>query len=146
MLFTAGILVVLSIGATTLLSQFGKLNLPLSGTLVNTGAVILALLFSLTVFTLTHKFAPLDNVSWRHIWPGAVLSTFLFETAKTLFIFYLNNFNRYDVVYGSLASVIILLVWIYLSAFILLLGAEFSSLLFRLKREGESVTNPDSPG
>lgn len=142
MLFIAGILIVLSIGATTLLSQIGRINLPISGAIVNIGTAILALFFSLVVFTLTHKFTPLNRISWRHVWPGAVLSTFLFEAAKTLFVFYLNNFNRYDVIYGSLASVIILLVWIYFSAFILLLGAEFSSLLFRLKREGESVTDP----
>jgi membrane protein len=143
MLFIAGTLIVLSIGATTLLSQIGRINLPVSGAIVNIGTAILALFFSLVVFTLTHKFTPLNGISWRHVWPGAVLSTFLFEAAKTLFVFYLNNFNRYDVIYGSLASVIILLVWIYFSAFILLLGAEFSSLLFRLKREGESVTDPE---
>jgi membrane protein len=140
MLFIAGILVILSIGATTLLSQIGRIDLPVSGAVVNIGAAILAFFFSLVVFTLAHKFTPLNGVSWRHVWPGAVLSTFLFEIAKTLFVFYLNNFNRYDVIYGSLASVIILLVWIYYSAFILLLGAEFSSMLFRLKREGDSCS------
>lgn len=141
MLFIAGTLVILSIGATALLSQIGKIDLPISGIIVNVGTAILALFFSLVVFTLTHKFTPLNGISWRYVWPGAVLSTILFEAAKTLFVFYLNNFNRYDVIYGSLASVIILLVWIYFSAFILLLGVEFSSMLFRLKREGESVTD-----
>jgi membrane protein len=146
MLFIAGILFLFSLGATTLLSQIGKLDLPISGAVVNVGTAIIAFLVSLMVFTLTHKFAPLIGISWRNIWPGAILSTVLFEIAKTLFVFYLNNFNRYDIVYGSIASVIILLVWIYFSAFILLLGAEFSSLLYRLKREGESATNPqDKP-
>jgi membrane protein len=146
MLFIAGILFLFSLGATTLLSQIGKLDLPISGAVVNVGTAIIAFLVSLMVFTLTHKFAPILGISWRHIWPGAILSTVLFEIAKTLFVFYLNNFNRYDIVYGSIASVIILLVWIYFSAFILLLGAEFSSLLYRLKREGESATNPqDKP-
>jgi membrane protein len=142
MLFIAGTLVIMSLGSTTLLSQIGKVNLPISGAIVNVGTAILAFVFSLVVFTLTHKFTPLTGISWRHVWPGAVLSTFLFEIAKTLFVFYLNNFNRYDVIYGSLASVIVLLVWIYFSAFILLLGAEFSSMLFRVKREGEAATNP----
>jgi membrane protein len=146
-LFVSGILFLLSLGATTVLSQIGKLDFPLTGTIVSIGTAMIAFLFSLTVITVIHKFATITVVSWRHVWPGAILSAVAFEIAKTLFVFYLNNFNRYDIIYGSLASVIVLLVWIYFSAFILLLGAEFSSMIFRLKREGDSATNPEhTPG
>jgi membrane protein len=142
MLFIGGLLILLSLGATTLLSQIGKINLPISGSVVNVGTILIAFCFSLVVFTLTQKFTPHIGINWRNIWPGAILSTVLFEIAKTLFVFYLNNFNQYDKVYGSIASVIVLLVWIYFSAFILLLGVEFSALLFRLKRNGESAIKP----
>jgi membrane protein len=142
-LFVCGILFLLSLGATTVVSQIGKLDFPLTGTLVKIGTAAIAFFFSLTVITLIHKFAPITVVSWRHVWPGALLSAVVFEIAKTLFVIYLNNFNRYDIIYGSVASVIVILVWIYFSAFILLLGAEFSSMLFRLKREGESAFNPE---
>jgi membrane protein len=142
MLFIGGLLILLSLGATTLLSQIGKINLPISGSVVNVGTILIAFCFSLVVFTLTQKFTPHIGINWRNIWPGAILSTVLFEIAKTLFVFYLNNFNQYDKVYGSIASVIVLLVWIYFSAFILLLGVEFSALLFRLKRDGEAAIKP----
>jgi membrane protein len=143
LLFIGGILILLSFASTTLLSRIGNLNLPVSGTIVNVGTALLALFFSLVVFTLVHKLAPLNHPAWRHIWPGAVLSTVLFEIAKTLFVLYLNFFNQSDKIYGSIASVILLLVWIYFSSFILLLGAEFSALLFRSKREGIAALSPE---
>jgi membrane protein len=136
MVIAAGILFLLSMGASEILTLIGSLNLPFSGFMINIGTAVIAFAFSLSVFTLVHKFTPVIWISWRHIWPGALLSTVLFEIAKTVFVVYLNHYSSYDKIYGSIASVIVLLVWIYYSSFILLLGAEFSSMLFRLKREG----------
>ena len=87
----------------------------------------LGLLVTFTVFSLIYMFMPNIKTRWRHIWPGALFAAILFETVKNLFIYYLANFTGYELVYGSLASVIILLVWIYLSAYILIIGAEFVS-------------------
>jgi membrane protein len=143
MIFVGGVLLILSLASTTFLARLGNLNLPFSGALVNIGTAVVAFIFSLVVIGGVHKFAPVTGISWRHIWPGSLLSTFLFETAKTGFVFYLNNFNQYDKVYGSIESVIILLVWIYFSAFILLLGSEFSSLVYRIKRDGK-LTDSDN--
>jgi membrane protein len=138
-----GLLFLLSLGTSTLLTHLGQVQLPVSGVLVKVLTGVLAFIFSLVVFMLVHKLSPVIWLSWRYIWPGAVLSTILFEVAKTFFVFYLNTFSRYDIVYGSIASVIVSLVWIYYSAFILLLGAEFSALLFKLKREGKAFNKPD---
>ena len=139
MVVGTGILFLLSLSTSTLLTHLGQIQLPVTGILVNILTGVLAFIFSLVVFLLVHKLSPVIWLSWRHIWPGAVLSTVLFEIAKTFFVFYLNTFSHYSVVYGSIASVIISLVWIYYSAFILLLGAEFSSLIFKIKREGEII-------
>jgi membrane protein len=141
-----GLLFLLSLGTSTLLAHIGDLNLPISGVLVKFSTVVLALVFSLVVFLLVQKLSTAVWIGWRHIWPGALISTFLFEVAKTLFVFYLNTFSRYEVVYGSIASVIVTLVWIYYSAFILLLGAEVSALIFKVKREGLDFDKPHLPG
>jgi membrane protein len=134
----SGLLFLLSMGTSTVLTFVGSLHLPVSGTLANIGTAFVAFLFSLVVFMLIHKVAPAIWLSWKHVWQGAIISTALFEVAKTFFVFYLNNFNHYDKIYGSIASVIVLLVWIYYSAFILLLGAEFSALAFQYRREGDN--------
>lgn len=133
-----GILFLFSFGASTVLSIIGDWNLPISSLLVNAGTALIAFLFSLLVFLLLNKVVPIIGISWRYIWPGAVLSTVIFEIAKTLFVFYVNRFSHFDQVYGPIASIIILLVWIYCSTFILIMGAEFNWLLFKLKREGEN--------
>ena len=136
MVAVTGVLFLLSLGTSAFLTRLGQIQLPIAGFLVNILTALLAFVFSLVVFLLVHKLSPIMWLSWRHIWPGAVLSTILFEVAKTLFVFYLNSSSHYDVVYGSIASVIISMVWIYYSAFILLLGAEFSALLFKMKKDG----------
>lgn len=104
----------------------------------------LSFLGALVVFSLIYKYMPNTRTSWSYILPGAILAAFLFEVAKQAFIIYLNNFANYQNVYGSLASVIILLVWIYYLALILVLGAEFSSEYIRMRRglsEGELLTS-----
>jgi membrane protein len=104
----------------------------------------LSFLGALVVFSLIYKYMPNTRTSWSYILPGAILAAFLFEVAKHVFIIYLNNFANYQNIYGSLASVIILLVWIYYLALILVLGAEFSSEYIRMRRglsEGEQLTS-----
>jgi membrane protein len=104
----------------------------------------LSFLGALVVFSMIYKYMPNTRTYWSYILPGAILAAFLFEVAKHAFIIYLNNFANYQNVYGSLASVIILLVWIYYLALILVLGAEFSSEYIRMRRglsEGEQLTS-----
>ena len=142
MVVGTGLLFLLSLGTSTFLTRIGQVHLPFTGVLVKLSTGLLAFMFSLVIFLLVHKLSPITGLRWSNVWPGALLSTILFEVAKNLFVFYLNSFSHYNVVYGSLASVIISLVWIYYSAYILLLGAEFSALLFKLKREGEAFDKP----
>ena len=94
---------------------------------------ILPFLFSLTIFLLIYKFTPNTRTYWRYIWPGALLAAVLFEVFKSVFVFYVDNFANYEEVYGSLASLIVLLAWTYFSGLILIAGAEFSSEYERMR-------------
>jgi len=88
------------------------------------GSRLLAFLLVLAVFLLLYKLVPFTKTYWHYIWPGALLAAVLFEIARTLFVFYLENFANYQLIYGSIASIIILLVWIYYSAFIMVSGGD----------------------
>ena len=88
---------------------------------------------TLAVFLLIYKFMPNTRTYWRYIWPGAVVGAVLFEAAKNLFIVYLSRFASFENVYGSLTPVIVLLLWAYISALILILGAELSSEYGRMR-------------
>ena len=85
------------------------------------------------MFLIIYRFMPNTRTYWRYVWPGALVSAFLFELAKILFIVYVDRFTSFGSVYGSLAPIIVLLIWVYLSSIILLLGAEISSEYGRLK-------------
>jgi len=87
-----------------------------------------------------YKFMPNTKTYWRYVWPGAIVGALLFEAAKSMFILYVESFSNFENVYGSLAPVIALLVWVYVSSFILILGAELSSEYGRLKNEVERGT------
>lgn len=78
-------------------------------------------------FVLIYRLIPNTRMAWRPVWRGAILASLLFEACKFAFVFYLDRFARYDVVFGSLGTVAAFLVWIYLSSMILLFGAEFVS-------------------
>ena len=129
-----GILFALSVGATSALSILPSTDLPVLGAAANVGTRLFAFLPSLAIFLLLYKFIPNTKTYWRFVWPGALLAAILFEVAKSSFVLYLDRFANYEQVYGSVGSVIALLVWIYFSAFILILGAEFSAEYGRMRR------------
>jgi len=135
MAFGTGFLFLLSLGASAIISVLRRvLNLPAADLIiVNVGSRLVAFLLMLAVFLLLYKLIPNTKTYWRYIWPGALLAAVLFEIARTLFIFYLENFANYQLIYGSIASIIVLLVWIYYSAFIMILGAEFTSQYARMR-------------
>ena len=132
-----GVLFLLSLGATTAFTILRGVDVAVLGIAADSGARVLGFLFSLAIFLVLYKFIPNTKTYWRYIWPGALLGAALFEIAKSLFVFYLDHFATYESVYGSVASVIILLFWIYVSAFILILGGELSAEYGRM-REGVS--------
>ncbi len=143
----SGLLFILSMAGTTLVQVVASLDIPfLSGlsflrnAAVLVGTWLLAFLSTLAVFLVIYKYLPNTQTRWRQVWPGAVLAAALFEVAKALFVLYLNSFANYQQVYGSLASVIVLMVWAYISALILILGAEFASQYWRMRQEAQDST------
>ena len=80
--------------------------------------------FVLSVLLLLYSIVPYRRPPWRELLPGAVAAAALFEIGKALFVIYLENAGSLQAVYGSLTSVIVLLLWLYFSARVLLFGAE----------------------
>jgi membrane protein len=105
--------------------------------LVNLGLRIVPWAITLAIFLTLYKFLPNCKTYWRYIWPGASVAALLFVLAQSLYLWYLKNFAAYDEVYGPLTSVIGLLFWAYLSALIMIIGAEISSEYEKLRGEGK---------
>ena len=101
--------------------------------IANLALRIAPLLINMAIFLLLYYFAPNCKTYWRYVWPGALVAAILFEIAKGIFIWYLDNLATYDQVYGAVTSVMSLLLWMWVSALILILGAEISSEYGRMK-------------
>jgi len=81
-------------------------------------------------FALVYYFGPdAPEPSWHWVTPGAVLGVVIWLVASAGFRVYLHFFNSYSATYGSLGAVIILLLWLYITGFAILIGAELNSVI-----------------
>lgn len=93
-----------------------------------------SLVGSIAFPVLLYRFAPSQRIPWKDVFSGALLAGILFEIAKNVFLLYLSRFAQFDRIYGSLSLVIALLLWAYISALVLIIGAEFGAAVGRWRR------------
>ncbi|SFF18710.1 membrane protein [Paenibacillus algorifonticola] len=87
----------------------------------------------LIVFTMLYWIAPNRRLTLKEVLPGVLFTTIGWVAASMLFQFYINNFGNYSKTYGSIGGIIILLVWLFITSHIILLGGEMNASLARLK-------------
>ncbi len=96
----------------------------------------------LLCFAALFKVVPHRTVKWRHAVAGAVLSALLFELVKQGMGFYFGRFGNYQAIYGPLAVVPIMMLWIYLSWVAVLLGASFASSMSAFRYQPAAMRLP----
>lgn len=84
-------------------------------------------------FLFLYKFVPNTKVRWRHALVGALIAAVLFEIVKNTFVWFVGKFATYNLVYGSIGTIVALMTWSYVSAVILLFCAKLSSIYPRMK-------------
>lgn len=122
-----GFLLTVSLVATAAIAAVSTW-LRLSAELAATWEVVNAIvsLGILTVlFAMLFKWFPDCSVSWKHVWMGAFVTALLFSVGKTVIAWYVGSLAM-ESTYGAAASIVILLVWVYYSAQIVLFGAELT--------------------
>ncbi|OGT96170.1 MAG: ribonuclease BN [Geobacteraceae bacterium GWB2_52_12] len=97
--------------------------------------ILFLLMFALAVI---YFLTPDVKQDWKWISPGAVFAIPAWVLASLAFSFYINNFGSYDKTYGSIGAVIVLLLWLYLSGFIILIGAEINAVIEHHSKEGKA--------
>ncbi len=98
-----------------------------AGPLWDLASYAIPLVFSVIAFSALYCLVPSRLRSPRDVWPGAVVAALVFEIAKLGFSAYIENFTHYNLVMGSLGAIAVFLLWIYVSANIMLFGAEVAS-------------------
>jgi len=103
-----------------------------------------ATLLFILVVGLIHYFVPNAKVRFWDVWPGAVLTGLLWRGALEGFSYYVRDMGRFTFVHGSVAAVVVFLIWVYTCAVVLLYGVEFTAAYARLRR-GRSEEAPAAP-
>jgi membrane protein len=85
-----------------------------------------------------------EDAKWRWVSWGAVLATVLWLVGSALFALYASNFGSYDQTYGSLGGVIVMMLWLYITALVVVLGAELNAAL-ETQTVRDSTTGPERP-
>ena len=89
---------------------------------------------------LFNRIVPNLHLGFREVWPGALFSLVAWVLVSWCFSFYVDNMARYSVLYGSLAAIIVLMLWLYIVSMILLMGPQLNHTLvvmrlYRLENE-----------
>ncbi|MBC8590064.1 YihY/virulence factor BrkB family protein [Wansuia hejianensis] len=95
--------------------------------------IIIPIFYMVFIFALLYKFSPctskIDPVPLSATLPGAIFTTLGWMITSIFFSYYVNNFGRFAITYGSLVGIILLLIWLYISSIIIVLGGEINATL-----------------
>lgn len=122
--------VVALVGTTALLllGNFAPDASPLLVLLARIGGYIIMTVIAAAIAATLYRYAPSrEDAKWTWITPGSLFAATTWLLLTLLFSFYVTSVTDYDVTYGSLGTIIVLLTWIYLSAYALVVGAELNS-------------------
>ncbi|MHB8748352.1 MAG: YihY/virulence factor BrkB family protein, partial [Aggregatilineales bacterium] len=144
MVLVTGFLLLVSLVLSTALSalsQFVGARMPIPAgvwELVNLAASFLVIML---LFAAIYKVLPDTKIAWRDVWVGSAVTALLFTVGKWLIGLYLGHASPASA-YGAAGALVVVLLWIYYSAHILFLGAEFTQVYAR--KHGSLSTAPQS--
>ena len=128
MILAIGFLLTVSLVASAMLATLGRWWEPLFGGwywVAELSNAAVGFVMVAVMFALIYKVMPRVRVQWRDVWVGAVVTTLLFTLGKFLISLYIGR-SGVTSAFGAAGSLVVLLLWVYYSAQIFLLGAEFT--------------------
>jgi len=147
---TAGVVLIaiLAIVAVTLLGYVDRLLTDLSPALhwlVRVASWLLLGAIASLAISAVYRYGPdRYRARWSWLTPGSTVATLLWLVATLGFGFYVSNFGSYNATYGSLGAVVVLLLWLWLSAFVLLLGGQLNAELEH-QTARDTTAGPEKP-
>ena len=131
-LFFISILALIMQGSV--LRWLGITNTTLISVINNLRWVVIVLMFFFAI-SFIYRYAPAVHKRWRLINPGSILATFLMIIFTAVFSYWVSNFSNYNELYGSISTVLILMLLIYFNSLVLLIGFELNVSINSLKHE-----------
>lgn len=154
-LIAIGLTVAMLVGGTVIIALVGVL--PAVIVFIGLGSMAKWLLLTLewpiliavvmTGLAVLYRYAPDRHPpQWKWVSPGAIVATFMWLLGSVGFTVYVTHFNSYDKTYGSLGGVVVMLTWLYLSAFVALFGAVINAQSERQTQTDSTVGQPKPLG
>lgn len=147
---TVGFLLLVSMLLTAGLAAFTRaFGTLIPEVLMQAAGFVVSFAVTSVLFAMMFKWLPDTEVAWRDVWLGAVVTAALFEIGKFLIGFYIGK-QGLESTYGASASIVVVLIWVYYTAQIVLFGAEFTQVRARqrdwLRRDAEDRASADWRG
>jgi membrane protein len=134
--------ILLLIGQDEVLKLFGIRSRLLRQFILNARWAVIVLLFFGSI-SYIYRHAPAVHKKWKMINPGSILATFLMILFTLAFSYWVNHFGQYNQLYGSIGTVLILMLLIYFNSLVLLIGFELNVSINSLKKIAEErINNP----
>ncbi len=108
--------------------------------MISRWAIIIVVYFVTT--SLLYRYGPANSKKWKFFSAGSLLATVLAVLTSFGFTFYINNFGTYNKLYGSIGTLLVVMIWLYLNSLILLIGFELNASLDLSKRSIKLVVPP----
>jgi len=107
-----------------------------------------AVLISMFYFTIAfiYKYAPAVHKRWRLTSPGTILATFLLLVTAWLFSFWVTNFGSFNKVYGSIGTILIIMLLVYINSLVLLIGFELNVSIHSLRHQADERAKHETDG
>jgi membrane protein len=150
------LLIVMVIGTMILLATQGrilnlileKLHIKSEITLWVIQIVRWILLISLFYYSIAfiYKYAPAVHKRWRLSSPGTILATFLILVTAWFFSFWVTNFGSFNKVYGSIGTILIIMLLVYINSLVLLIGFELNVSIHSLKHQADERAKHETGG
>lgn len=133
LVFAATTLIIGSEGATKYLvhNSILKTKTQVALLLIGKWAIVLSLFFFGISFL--YYYAPSKKKAWRFVSPGSTFASILSILVSTGFAYFVNNFGNYNKIYGSIGTLIVIMLWIYFNSLILILGFELNASIENAK-------------
>ncbi|MBD7913897.1 YihY/virulence factor BrkB family protein [Clostridium sp. Sa3CUN1] len=103
-------------------------------TIWNLSRYLIVVFMMIWIFACMYRYTPAKKVPWREVYIGAIVSTLGWIIVSLGFSYYINNIANYSRLYGSVGAVFVLMTWLYITSIILIIGAEFNSIINRSKK------------
>ncbi|MFN4313707.1 MAG: YihY/virulence factor BrkB family protein [Chitinophagaceae bacterium] len=142
-IFFASILSLIMQGAV--LRWLGVKNATFIAVVHNLRWLVIVLLYFFAI-SFIYRYAPAVHKRWKFVNPGSILATFLMILFTAVFSYYVSNFSNYNELYGSISTLLILMLLIFFNSLVLLIGFELNVSINSLKHEVDERTRLLSGG